>query len=250
MKIFLIPLSMVALIVVSFSHPSYASESQSTEQNNAILSCDKLAKSESENWSNWASQQGIAKKQLLNYGLNMCLNAVITARDAKSINQIEAWQVDAFNRNVYLGFDVLNVNAVQRSALIAKEYFNSLHGEKNKSSQREITYPELSNSSSEAEKVAALKEYSSKKKINGLPIEKRCELIAKKMPDGSIPSYEVKKNAVLVCEGIMVKNFTNGEHGISTSTAMNIAKKTYGTNSIEYRYLNQVTQLAFSESKH
>lgn len=130
MKRLLTPLSMIALITMSFSYPSYAEESQSPTQKKAILSCDKLAQTESENWLDWATQRSISKKQLLTYALNMCLNAVVTARDAESINQIEDWQVDAFNRNAYLGFEVLNVNAVQRSASIAKEYFKSLHGEK------------------------------------------------------------------------------------------------------------------------
>ena len=249
MKRLLTPLSMIALITMSFSYPSYAEESQSPTQKKAILSCDKLAQTESENWLDWATQRSISKKQLLTYALNMCLNAVVTARDAESINQIEDWQVDAFNRNAYLGFEVFNVNAVQRSASIAKEYLKSLHGEKNASSQREITYPVLSNSASKEERIAALRDYSAKKKIGGLTIEKRCELITKTMPDGSTPSYDVKKNAVLVCEGIMANSFTNGKHGISASVAMDIAKKTYGTSSIEYRYLNQVTKLAFSESK-
>ena len=237
----------VTMLFASFS--AFSAVKVSPEQNKAILSCDNLAKSESKNWSEWSGQKGISYEKLYDYTLNMCLSAVVTARDAKSISKLNDWEVDAFNRNSYLGYDVINVKAVQKSVLIARDFFNSSRGIENEYRNPVVSYPNITDSSTEAEKVAALKEFSSKKTINGISIKDRCEFITKKMPDGSLPSEEVRNNAMLSCEGVMTMNLTQGKHGIAAKTATDLAVKHYGKESIEYRYMEQVTNSAFSESK-
>ncbi|EOD3494355.1 hypothetical protein ACNZAM_004021 [Cronobacter malonaticus] len=249
MKITLIAASLSSLLVGFICFPATSSAEVSNEQNKAVLSCEKLAKAESKNWVEWSLQKGISSENLYRYTFSMCLNAVATAKDAKSIIQLSDWEVDAFNRNSYLGYDALNVKAVQQAALIAKDFFNSSHGKKYQYQKPDVLYPDISKSSTEAERVDALKDFSSKKTINGITIKDRCELITKKMPDGSNPSFDVKSNAMISCEGIMVMNVTQGKHGISAEQVKNISLKAYGQNSMEYRYMEQVTKSAFSESR-
>ncbi|EOC1344341.1 hypothetical protein ACI09M_003763 [Cronobacter dublinensis] len=249
MQITFIAASLSSLLVGFISFSAISSVEVSAEQNKAVLSCEKLAKAESKNWVEWSSQKGISSENLYRYTFSMCLNAVATARDAKSIVQLSDWEVDAFNRNSYFGYDALNVKAVQQAALIAKDFYNSSHGKKNQYQKSDVSYPDISNTSTEGERVAALKDYSSKKTINGITIKDRCEVITKKMPDGSTPSFDVRSNAMISCEGVMVMNVTQGKHGIAAEKVKDLSLRAYGQHSMEYRYMEQVTKSAFSESR-
>ncbi|CQR23435.1 Uncharacterised protein [Yersinia enterocolitica] len=44
-------------------------------------------------------------------------------------------------------------------------------------------------------------------------------------------------------------NFTKNKHGISGAEAMRITENIYKKGTVEYRYLDHVTSLAFSESQ-
>ncbi|HFX7230511.1 TPA: hypothetical protein ACIFST_000046 [Citrobacter farmeri] len=236
------------LIGIAFSGSVYAN---TDFQKEAVLSCDSLIKKESASWSSWAAGQGLTKEELSIFVSNLCFSGLSTAKNANSLAEIDEWQIAMFNRMSALGLGPLNVNAVQESTRIAKDFYRKSHGLKEESTTKAptITYPQLPSNATSEQRVAALNEYSSKKTIRGITIKSHCESLTKKMPDNSSPTQELRNVAIQVCKGVMVKNITNGEHGISGTSSIELAVKTYGKDSTEYQYVSSVVNRAFSESK-
>lgn len=249
-------LSAVFVAVTLWSPLTHASGKvpHDAEQKKAILECDNLARSESESWREWANSRGIPFDKLHSYTLNMCLNGVVAARDASSIKDIDNWQVDAFNRNAYLGFDAINIKAVPRSAQIAKTYFNAIHGIKGSNNSQSLTYPQLSSNASGEEKLAAMDSYSSLKKINGVSIKSHCEYAVahndftygiRDEHKESISS--LASQAITICKGIMVNVVTKGSHGLSVDKLQSMT--TFKKDSPEFIYLDRVAEWAWKEAK-
>lgn len=241
----------IVAVVIAGALCSFPSISAPSILETATSECDSLAKNESENWSLWASGQGLTKSDIGRLVTNLCYSGISTAKSASKPSDLDEWQIAMFNRMSRLGLGPLNTNAVQKSTKIAKRYYQQLNGVERTENidKQDAPYPSLSDGASQEQKTLALKEYASTKKINGHTISSRCEKLSASMPDNSAPSPELKRSGIQVCEGVMTMNTTNGKHGIDGITARNIAEKTYGKSSMEYRYIEQITNLAFSESK-
>ncbi|WP_437609689.1 hypothetical protein [Erwinia sp. V71] len=109
-------------------------------------------------------------------------------------------------------------------------------------------YPSLPQSATVDQKLAAIEEYASKKKLRGMTIKDHCKRITREMPSKENPSIELKNLAMQLCEGVMTMNFTKNKHGIDAKIALESIEKKYKKNSTEYRYLEQTANLAYSES--
>ncbi|MBV8045071.1 hypothetical protein [Pluralibacter sp.] len=183
--------------------------------------------------------------QSLLFGL--CMEEISAAERASSLDDLDLYLFTARSHWI----NILLSPAVKAED-IARDYYRALHNIPIKSQTKmkeEIPYPELRPNAIQDEKIAALEKYSRQKLLKGRTIENHCKSISSSMPNKEIPEDSLRKMAIRVCEGVMAINFTQGKHGISRGTAMDIAEKTYGKNSDEYRYFEQVTRLAFLESQ-
>ncbi|MGE4858171.1 hypothetical protein [Yersinia enterocolitica] len=236
------------LLSVGYSSSSHGSKVVNKNLGEAINSCKKLSID---------SGQGIyAARFIANYGdayhsvtrrdyqnliANLCSEGILAAEKYKDIGELELFLFSMRSHWInILGAPVESVETISRN------YFRSIHGIK---AQEDTPYPILSKNPTTEERVNALEKYANQKTLRGIPIKQHCERITKNMPNGSMPSEDLKKSAIQICVGVMTMNFTKNKHGIDSAEAMRIADNIYKKGTIEYRYLDLVTSLSFSESK-
>lgn len=185
--------------------------------------------------------RGLTKGDYQKLIATVCNEGIAAAEKYKSKDDLDVF---LFSMRRYwvdtLGSPVFSVEEISRN------YYRALHSIKTK---EEALYPELPINPSPEEKITALERYSSQKLLRGMPIKEHCEFMAKDMPDKSIPSDELRKTAILTCEGVMAMSFTKNKHGISGINALKSVSNTYGKDTIEYRYMETTINRAFSESK-
>lgn len=213
-------------------------------QGKAVEKCADLTNKSVTDLGVSAQYQGLSLQQWRKIVGSMCLNGITAARDAKSKDDLDTYWLGLKQNYIDAQAGVLST-PLDAAWSISQDYFFSIHGIKAK---EDTDYPELPENPTSEEKIAAIEKYSSQKMLRGIPIKAHCEKISESMPNKSAPPPELKKVALQICEGVMTMNFTKNKHGLSGEKALEITKKSYNPNSIEYKYIKQVINISYSES--
>lgn len=249
-------LGLSALIIITTATTSLAKDEKSYDS--YVIQCDDMARKESKSWSTWGESRGIPESILYNSASNTCLSGLLVARDAQNISDIDNWSVDMFNKNAVLGLSALNINSVQKSTEIAKNYFDNIHNIHSSNhvgrQNNKDDYPLLGDNASQQDKVAAMNNYANSKKIRGISITRRCEYAVNNhdFTYGFSLSEKQRVNdmkdvAISACKAVMVNNVTNGNHGITADKIL--SSTSLNPSSIDKTYIKRVTGWAWQESK-
>lgn len=269
-----IPVLMTATIAYSKAPVSSVEEKARIK---AIQACDDLSDKESNSWSGWAASQGITKNELAQAVSGLCTSGIVTARNAKYEQDIYEWQTAMFNRVASLGLGPLNVNAVQTSTYIAKEYFRALHPEVTKrkaenerlaaqekalrddAMEKEVGFPKLPEKYTQEQFNTAYTYFINTKTVKGgRSIRETCEKAIKDISFLSNYSFMQRAiargyddQAVSVCQRVMVHKMSYGKYGKSAEELIHSAS--YGElNKLTYpgdRYMAIVAKWADENTK-
>lgn len=193
------------------------------------------------------AQIGETPADIRSYVNLTCIDAMRAAVVAKNVKEINQWKI-AKVKSVW-GFNddrkTYQTNVINTSSEMAIEYYYSQHPDL----VPQVTYPTVPSDATTEQKVSALELYSSQKKIHGLTIKNHCERLSQDAPKASTSYSILKLDGMLACQGVMVANITQGQHGIPLVEALKIAERAYGKSSEEYAFLIKIIRSANSLSK-
>ena len=224
----------IAALIIMFSiFLSVKVNAENVTELDLIEKCSSYAEQVVEKSGDELAKIGETPADVRSYVNLTCIDAMRTAVVAKNAKEINQWKI-AKVKSVW-GFNddrkAYQINVINTSSEMATEYYYSQHPD-------QVIYPTVPSNATTEQKVSALELYASQKKIHGLTIKNHST------------SYSILRvDGMLACQGVMVANITQDQHGIPLVKALDIAERAYGKGSVEYAFLIKVIRVANSLSK-
>ncbi|EOP0660162.1 hypothetical protein RIK33_000856 [Escherichia coli] len=233
-----------ALVIMFYIFLSVKVNAENVTGLDLIEKCSSYAEQVVEKSGDELAKIGETPADVRSYVNLTCIDAMRTAVVAKNAKEINQWKI-AKVKSVW-GFNddrkAYQINVINTSSEMATEYYYSQHPD-------QVIYPTVPSNATTEQKVSALELYASQKKIHGLTIKNHCEQLSQEAPKDSTSYSILRVDGMLACQGVMVANITQDQHGIPLVKALDIAERAYGKGSVEYAFLIKVIRVANSLSK-